>query len=345
MGRASSRTASSTPASKSKPASIPHALLFTLHKIEKKFGRDRAKEKRWGPRTLDLDLIAYDDVTIDKPELTLPHPRLFERAFVLVPLAEIAPDRVIAGRTVTAGAGRPVDRGNRAAAGPRLTNGPTLYWLRSHVAISGQGKNGSRERSAAMTSATDDLRLAADFAPATYDDWRKLVDGVLKGAPFEKLVGKTYDGLRIEPIYPRARDAAPIAGRAAARRGRSCSASIIRMRRPPTRRRCTTSKTAPTGWSLSLPADRAHAASASPIERKRLARVLDGVYFRRRDRHRTQSGAGRDNAGMNLADLIEARGFEPAKVDIRFNYQPLATMAVRGAAPAPWPEMAPRSQG
>ncbi|MGB6399253.1 MAG: 2-amino-4-hydroxy-6-hydroxymethyldihydropteridine diphosphokinase [Bradyrhizobium sp.] len=76
----------------------PHALLFTLHKIENKFGRDRANERRWGPRTLDLDLIAYDDVSIDKPELTLPHPLLFERAFVLVPLAEIVPDRVIAGR-------------------------------------------------------------------------------------------------------------------------------------------------------------------------------------------------------------------------------------------------------
>jgi 2-amino-4-hydroxy-6-hydroxymethyldihydropteridine diphosphokinase len=46
----------------------PHALLFTLHKIEKKFGRDRGNETRWGPRTLDLDLIAYDDVSIDKPE-------------------------------------------------------------------------------------------------------------------------------------------------------------------------------------------------------------------------------------------------------------------------------------
>ena len=80
----------------------PHALLFTLHKVEKKFGRDRANEKRWGPRTLDLDLIAYDDVSIEKPELTLPHPRLFERAFVLVPLAEIVPDRVIAGHSVTA---------------------------------------------------------------------------------------------------------------------------------------------------------------------------------------------------------------------------------------------------
>ena len=80
----------------------PHALLFTLHKIEKKFGRDRGNETRWGPRTLDLDLIAYDDVSIDQPELTLPHPRLFARAFVLVPLLEIVPDRRIAGRDLRA---------------------------------------------------------------------------------------------------------------------------------------------------------------------------------------------------------------------------------------------------
>jgi 2-amino-4-hydroxy-6-hydroxymethyldihydropteridine diphosphokinase len=79
----------------------PHALLFTLHKIEKKFGRDRAKESRWGPRPLDLDILAYDDIALREPELTLPHPRLFERAFVLVPLAEIVPDRLIAGRSVS----------------------------------------------------------------------------------------------------------------------------------------------------------------------------------------------------------------------------------------------------
>ena len=79
----------------------PHALLFVMQKVEQKFGRTRVKERPWGPRTLDLDLIAYDDVSIQKPELTLPHPRLFERAFVLVPLAEIAPDRLIAGRRVS----------------------------------------------------------------------------------------------------------------------------------------------------------------------------------------------------------------------------------------------------
>ncbi len=78
----------------------PHALLAELHIVERLFGRDRAHERRWGPRTLDLDLIAYDDVAIDTADLILPHPRLFERAFVLLPLAEIAPHLVIAGRSV-----------------------------------------------------------------------------------------------------------------------------------------------------------------------------------------------------------------------------------------------------
>jgi len=80
----------------------PLPLLRVLQRIEQAFGRDRSKERRWGPRTLDLDLIAYDDVSMDEPELMLPHPRLFERAFVLVPLSEIAPDRLIAGRSVKA---------------------------------------------------------------------------------------------------------------------------------------------------------------------------------------------------------------------------------------------------
>ena len=74
----------------------PHALLFTLHKIEKRFGRDRAKEQRWGPRTLDLDLLLFGDGRIDSPALVVPHPRMQQRAFVLQPLAEIAPARVSA---------------------------------------------------------------------------------------------------------------------------------------------------------------------------------------------------------------------------------------------------------
>jgi 2-amino-4-hydroxy-6-hydroxymethyldihydropteridine diphosphokinase len=78
-------------------ALAPRALLDRALEVERMFGRDRDREQRWGPRPIDIDLLAYDDVAIAEPGLTLPHPRLFERAFVLVPLAEIVPDRVIAG--------------------------------------------------------------------------------------------------------------------------------------------------------------------------------------------------------------------------------------------------------
>ena len=78
----------------------PHALLARAQDCERAFGRDRSGEHHWGPRTLDLDLLAYDDRTINDATLTLPHPHLLERAFVLVPLAEIAPDRAIGGQKV-----------------------------------------------------------------------------------------------------------------------------------------------------------------------------------------------------------------------------------------------------
>ena len=78
----------------------PRDLLARAQVVELKLGRDRAHEKRWGPRTADIDIIAYGDVALDELGLTLPHPRLFERAFVLRPLAEIAPDRIISGKTV-----------------------------------------------------------------------------------------------------------------------------------------------------------------------------------------------------------------------------------------------------
>jgi len=75
----------------------PPALLECAHVVERQFGRDRPREQHWGPRTLDIDLIAYDDLTRTTPTLTLPHPRALERAFVLLPLAEIAPEGRILG--------------------------------------------------------------------------------------------------------------------------------------------------------------------------------------------------------------------------------------------------------
>ena len=72
------------------------ALLDQLLAIEQRFGRIRAE--RNGPRTLDLDILLYDDLVIDTPRLTLPHPRLHLRAFVLYPLADLAPDLALPGR-------------------------------------------------------------------------------------------------------------------------------------------------------------------------------------------------------------------------------------------------------
>src|SRR5262249_44394792 len=75
------------------PRHLPERALA----VERGFGRERAKEQRWGPRPIDIDLLDYENTTVDDPDLTLPHPRLLERAFVLVPLAEILPDRIVAG--------------------------------------------------------------------------------------------------------------------------------------------------------------------------------------------------------------------------------------------------------
>ncbi|MBT5872829.1 MAG: 2-amino-4-hydroxy-6-hydroxymethyldihydropteridine diphosphokinase [Candidatus Latescibacteria bacterium] len=78
----------------------PHEFLRFLNKIENNLGRTRLKKD--GPRTVDLDLLLVDDLIINSPHLSLPHPRMSERAFVLVPLAEILPDWVhpVSGRTV-----------------------------------------------------------------------------------------------------------------------------------------------------------------------------------------------------------------------------------------------------
>lgn len=70
----------------------PRELLQGLLAIEKALGRER--RERWGPRTIDLDLLLYGDLVLEEEGLTLPHPRLQERAFVLVPLADLAPDLV-----------------------------------------------------------------------------------------------------------------------------------------------------------------------------------------------------------------------------------------------------------
>ena len=77
----------------------PHALLAHILQIEREMGRIRTV--RWGPRPIDIDILAFGNVTIQTPELTVPHPRLTDRAFVLAPLAGIAPHLLLPGQKKT----------------------------------------------------------------------------------------------------------------------------------------------------------------------------------------------------------------------------------------------------
>ncbi len=79
----------------------PRVLLELLLDIERMFGRDRVADRRWGPRTLDLDLLMYGELVIDDPGLMVPHPRLTERRFVLEPLADLVPDLIVPGTGAT----------------------------------------------------------------------------------------------------------------------------------------------------------------------------------------------------------------------------------------------------
>jgi 2-amino-4-hydroxy-6-hydroxymethyldihydropteridine diphosphokinase len=89
----------------------PRALLERAMQVESSYDRDRYRVKRWGPRPVDIDLLSYDNRVIDEPGLTLPHPRMFERAFVLVPLNEIVPGRLVAGRNIKEALAALDDRG------------------------------------------------------------------------------------------------------------------------------------------------------------------------------------------------------------------------------------------
>ena len=98
----------------------PHALLDACLALEAALGR--ARGPRWGPRAIDVDLVDYAGVTLADERLTLPHPRALERAFVLVPLSEIAPDLALAGVPIRAALDR-LDKGGVVRVGA-LAGGP-----------------------------------------------------------------------------------------------------------------------------------------------------------------------------------------------------------------------------
>lgn len=187
-----------------------------------------------------------------------------------------------------------------------------------------------------MSTTTDDLPLAAEFPPATRDDWRKLAEGVLKGAPLEKLAGKTYDGLRIEPIYERARDAAAIPARPAA----SPWQIMQRVDHPDAAAANAQAlhdlENGATGLTLVFAgANSARGYGLLPTK-EALARALDGVYLDAGIGIELEIGLQSREMGQHVADLLAAHKISSASVDIRFGLDPIGGNAVRGGSPGSW---------
>ena len=191
-----------------------------------------------------------------------------------------------------------------------------------------------------MTSLTEDLRLAADFAPATYDDWRKLVAVVLKGAPFEKLVGKTYDELRIDPIYPRASGAAPIPGRPAAApwqirqridhpdAGQANAQALHDL------------ENGATGLTLVFAgANGSYGFGLDPTP-EAIEKILDEVFVDAGISIELQVGPQSRMAAIYIAEYIKRKQLGPDACDISFGLDPLGACAAWGASPYTWPEIA-----
>lgn len=96
----------------------PEALLHSCLQIELALKRDRQTGERWGPRPIDLDILLFENAKLTSDRLTVPHPRMAERAFVLVPLAEIAPEWMLDGQTIAERAERITGDGIEIADGP-----------------------------------------------------------------------------------------------------------------------------------------------------------------------------------------------------------------------------------
>src|SRR5206468_4841421 len=174
-----------------------------------------------------------------------------------------------------------------------------------------------------MISVMKDLRLAADFAPASYDEWRKLVDGVLKGAPYEKLVGTTSDGLKIEPIYTRARGASLVAGRAAATPWQI----IQRVDHPDAAQANAQAlqdlENGAAGLTLVFAgANGAYGFGLEPSA-EAIEKVFDGVLVDAGISIELQIGPQSRMAAIHVAEYVKRGGLQPRACDIRFGLDPI----------------------
>jgi methylmalonyl-CoA mutase len=182
---------------------------------------------------------------------------------------------------------------------------------------------------------------ASDFPSATEADWRKLVDRVLKRAPFERLTSRTYDGLTLEPLYPPAHEATSIAGRP----GGAAWSVMQRVDHPdPAAANAQAREDLENGaaglvlvfaGSLNANGFGLEASAAS------LARVLDGIELRGGIVVDLNLAPGTRGVVRDIAALIRSRGLDPTAIDLRFSLNPIGGFAATGHSPLAWERLAP----
>jgi methylmalonyl-CoA mutase len=188
----------------------------------------------------------------------------------------------------------------------------------------------------------DTLPLASEFPPATREQWLKLVEGVLKGAPFEKkLVHKTYDGLKIEPLYERAADARPIPGRAPAAPWQIMARVDHPDPKEANRQALEDLENGATGLVLVCPGSVGSQGFGIDTSADGLARILDGVYLDAGAPIEFQLTREAKDVPDHVDALVKARGLDPAACDLRIGYDPIGLIAAGASSPAPWDSIAP----
>jgi methylmalonyl-CoA mutase len=189
---------------------------------------------------------------------------------------------------------------------------------------------------------SDDVTLGGEFPAATRAQWLKLVEGVLKGAPYEKLAARSYDDLPIEPVYPRAADAEPIIGRPAG----AAWALMQRVDHPDpaaaNAQALVDLQNGATGLTLvfagSVSAN-GYGLDASP---ETLARVLDGVMLDAGIAIEFNLSPATRDAVRHFAALVKSRGHAPATIHMRASINPVGGFAASGTSPRPWDALAQR---
>jgi methylmalonyl-CoA mutase len=192
-----------------------------------------------------------------------------------------------------------------------------------------------------MTEPETPLSLAAAFPAATREDWRELVDAVLKGAPFARLESKTYDGLTIAPLYERAADAGAVVGRAPAAAWRV----VQRVDHPDAAAANAQAledlASGASGLMLVMAGSLSAGGYGLDALPQTLARALDGIDLAAGISLDIDLAPFTREVPQQLADAVKRQKIDPAAANMRFGYDPLTAMAMSGTIPLPWRETAP----